>query len=262
MDLGLLLTFGYVHEAERQCSLSNVIPDGIAHLIHDHYYAMSMYECEFVETVPFNSYAQKNKNAKPPYDYLFKTVQLGERRVGKSALLLRFAEDLFSENEYTMTIGIEFKIKTIKFEGDIIKLQLWDEPVGKERFRAISRSYYRGAHGIFVVFDVADSASFEFAGKVLEDIIADGTINEDVVKLLIGNKCDLKEQRQISVERAKEFASQWNMQYIECSAKTGYNVHHAFLVMVGQILRLKQNVRTQEQNKLTLPSQGRHCYIL
>merc|ERR1711898_6342 len=92
------------------------------------------------------------------YDYLFKLLLIGDSGVGKSCLLLRFADDTYSES-YISTIGVDFKIRTIEHDGKRIKLQIWDT-AGQERFRTITSSYYRGAHGIIVVYDVTELDTF------------------------------------------------------------------------------------------------------
>merc|ERR1711967_229834 len=91
----------------------------------------------------------------PEYDYLFKLLLIGDSGVGKSCLLLRFTDDTYAES-YISTIGVDFKIRTIQLESKTIKLQIWDT-AGQERFRTITSSYYRGAHGIIVVYDITDS---------------------------------------------------------------------------------------------------------
>uniref|UniRef100_A0A915I0H3 Uncharacterized protein n=1 Tax=Romanomermis culicivorax TaxID=13658 RepID=A0A915I0H3_ROMCU len=93
----------------------------------------------------------------PEYDYLFKLLLIGDSGVGKSCLLLRFADDTYTDS-YISTIGVDFKIRTIELDGKTIKLQIWDT-AGQERFRTITSSYYRGAHGIIVVYDITDQVS-------------------------------------------------------------------------------------------------------
>merc|ERR1712023_429870 len=122
------------------------------------------------------------------YDYLFKLLLIGDSGVGKSSLLLRFADDTYTQS-YISTIGVDFKIRTVELEGKTIKLQIWDT-AGQERFRTITSSYYRGAHGIIVVYDVTDIDSFNNVKQWLCEI--DRYACENVNKLLVGNKCEWK----------------------------------------------------------------------
>ncbi|KAJ2888577.1 ras GTPase [Coemansia aciculifera] len=167
----------------------------------------------------------------PEYDYLFKLLLIGDSGVGKSCLLLRFADDTYTES-YISTIGVDFKIRTIELEGKTVKLQIWDT-AGQERFRTITSSYYRGAHGIIVVYDVTDSQSFTDVKQWLQEI--DRYASEGVNKLLVGNKSDLVDARQVDFTAAKELADTLGISFLETSAKDSTNVEQAFLTMAKQI---------------------------
>lgn len=158
--------------------------------------------------------------------------------MGKSCLLLRFADDTYTES-YISTIGVDFKIRTIELDGKTIKLQIWDT-AGQERFRTITSSYYRGAHGIIVVYDVTDNESFNNVKQWLHEI--DRYACENVNKLLVGNKSDLTAKRVVSTEQGKEFADSLGIEFLETSAKTAQNVEQAFLTMASQI---KARMKTQ-----------------
>ena len=158
------------------------------------------------------------------YDMLFKVLLVGDTSVGKSSLFLRFVDKLWND-AFVPTIGVDFKIKTLNINNKNIKLQIWDT-AGQERFRTIISSYYRGAHGILLIFDVTQTESFEGLKNWLIEI--EKNTNKNVIKLLIGNKCDLNEKRVISFDKGKDFAEQYNMKYIETSAKTDLNVTEAF----------------------------------
>jgi len=167
----------------------------------------------------------------PEYDYLFKLLLIGDSGVGKSCLLLRFADDTYTES-YISTIGVDFKIRTIELEGKTIKLQIWDT-AGQERFRTITSSYYRGAHGIIIVYDVTDEESFVNVKQWLSEI--DRYASENVHRLLVGNKSDMTTKKVVDYTRAKEFADQLGIAFLETSAKNATNVEQAFLTMAAEI---------------------------
>ncbi|KAL9255041.1 Ras-related protein, partial [Drosera capensis] len=164
-------------------------------------------------------------------DYLFKLLLIGDSGVGKSCLLLRFADDSYVES-YISTIGVDFKIRTVEQDGKTIKLQIWDT-AGQERFRTITSSYYRGAHGIIIVYDVTDQQSFENVKQWLSEI--DRYASDNVVKLLVGNKSDLTSNRVVSYESGKEFADEIGVPFLETSAKNASNVEEAFMTMASEI---------------------------
>ena len=165
------------------------------------------------------------------YDHLFKLLLIGDSGVGKSCLLLRFSDDTYTDS-YISTIGVDFKIKTIEIGGKTIKLQIWDT-AGQERFRTITSSYYRGAHGIIVVYDVTDQTSFSNVKQWLQEI--DRYACENVNKLLVGNKCDLTTKKVVDYNTAKEFADGLGISFMETSAKNSSNVADTFITMANEI---------------------------
>jgi len=187
-------------------------------------------------------------------DYVFKLVLIGDSGVGKSCLLLRFADDTYTESHIS-TIGVDFKIRTIQLDGKTIKLQIWDT-AGQERFRTITSSYYRGAHGIIVVYDTTDSETFEHVKTWLHEI--DRYASENVNKLLVGNKSDLTSKRQVETESAKEFADSVNIPFLETSAKNATNVEDAFMTMAGEIKkRMASAPSMSEGNKSKITVSGK-----
>merc|ERR1711916_279961 len=183
-------------------------------------------------------------NMNPEYDYLFKLLLIGDSGVGKSCLLLRFADDTYTES-YISTIGVDFKIRTIELDGKTIKLQIWDT-AGQERFRTITSSYYRGAHGIIVVYDVTDQESFNNVKQWLHEI--DRYACENVNKLLVGNKSDLTTKKVVDTTTAKEFAGQLGIPFLETSAKNATNVENAFMTMAAEIKNRMVNTPTLQKN--------------
>uniref|UniRef100_A0A0E0DEQ5 GST N-terminal domain-containing protein n=1 Tax=Oryza meridionalis TaxID=40149 RepID=A0A0E0DEQ5_9ORYZ len=161
------------------------------------------------------------------FDYLFKLLLIGDSSVGKSCFLLRFADDSYVDS-YISTIGVDFKIRTIEMDGKTIKLQIWDT-AGQERFRTITSSYYRGAHGIIIVYDITDMESFNNVKEWMSEI--DKYANDSVCKLLVGNKCDLAESRVVETAVAQAYADEIGIPFLETSAKDSINVEEAFLAI-------------------------------
>lgn len=188
----------------------------------------------------------------PEYDYLFKLLLIGDSGVGKSCLLLRFADDTYTES-YISTIGVDFKIRTIELEGKTVKLQIWDT-AGQERFRTITSSYYRGAHGIIVVYDVTDNDTFTNVKQWLQEI--DRYACEGVNKLLVGNKSDLTNKKVVEYAVAKDFADQLGISMLETSAKSATNVEQAFLTMAKQIKDRMATAPVTAANKAPLKVGG------
>ncbi|XP_014248382.1 ras-related protein Rab-10 [Cimex lectularius] len=170
--------------------------------------------------------------AKKSYDLLFKLLLIGDSGVGKTSVLFRFSDDAFSPS-FISTIGIDFKIKTVELRGKKIKLQIWDT-AGQERFHTITTSYYRGAMGIMLVYDITNEKSFENMAKWLRNI--EDHANEDVEKMILGNKCDMEDKRTVSKQRGETIAREHGVRFLETSAKDNTNVEKAFYELAEVIL--------------------------
>ena len=142
------------------------------------------------------------------------------------------------------SIGVDFKLKNIEIDGTKIKLQIWDT-AGQERFRTITTSYYKGAHAILIVFDITEKESFEHIKNWMQDI--DKFAKLGVYRILVGNKCDLENQRRVSKEEAKELAEKYGIEYIETSAKETINIEPVFIDTTKYLLT-KQNPKSENSN--------------
>ena len=167
------------------------------------------------------------------YEFIFKVLLLGNSNVGKSSLFLRFVDDIWNDT-FVPTIGVDFKIKTFNIDEKKIKMQIWDT-AGQERFKNIIASYYRGAHGILLIYDVTDKESFKNLSNWLIEI--EKNANKNVLKILIGNKTDLEEKRVITYNQGKEFADSYGLKYIETSAKKNLNVNEAFETLGRELMQ-------------------------
>uniref|UniRef100_A0A914UXW1 Ras-related protein Rab-1 n=1 Tax=Plectus sambesii TaxID=2011161 RepID=A0A914UXW1_9BILA len=170
------------------------------------------------------------------WDYLppitIKVLMVGDSNVGKTATMRQFCDKLFVSSTM-LTLGIDFKIKTIELKGKKIKLQIWDT-AGQERFHTITTSYYRGAMGIMLVYDITNAKSFDNIAKWLRNI--DEHASEDVEKMLLGNKCDMADRRMVSKERGEQIAKDHNIRFLETSAKANIHIDKAFYDLAEAIL--------------------------
>uniref|UniRef100_A0A7N8YKR4 RAB41, member RAS oncogene family n=1 Tax=Mastacembelus armatus TaxID=205130 RepID=A0A7N8YKR4_9TELE len=191
----------------------------------------------------------------------FKLVFLGEQSVGKTSLITRFMYDSF-DNTYQATIGIDFLSKTMYLEDRTIRLQLWDT-AGQERFRSLIPSYIRDSAAAVVVYDIANLNSFQQTSKWIDDVRTER--GSDVIIMLVGNKTDLADKRQVSVEAAERKARELNVMYIETSAKAGYNVKQLFRRVAAALPGMDStpekskedmiNIELEKQPEMTLVSQ-------
>jgi Ras-related protein Rab-2A len=158
------------------------------------------------------------------YSYLFKYIIIGDTGVGKSCLLLQFTDKRF-RHDHDLTIGVEFGSRMLRIENKDIKLQIWDT-AGQESFRSITRSYYRGAAGALLVYDITRRDTFSHLTNWLQDARENG--NPDMIITLVGNKNDLDSRRTVTTEEGERFARDNNLIFVETSAKSNNNVEEAF----------------------------------
>ncbi|XP_057301148.1 ras-related protein Rab6-like [Hydractinia symbiolongicarpus] len=170
-------------------------------------------------------------NNKVLFPKKYKLVSLGEQSVGKTSLITRFMYDNF-DNTYQATIGIDFLVKTISLRGRSVRLQLWDT-AGQERFRSLIPCYIRESEIALVVYDVTSAESFEQTSKWITDVKAER--GEEVLIMLVGNKTDLEEKRQVSTKAGEDKSKELNLLFMETSAKSGHNVKELFLKVASEL---------------------------
>ena len=175
------------------------------------------------------------------YSTTFKLLVVGDAGVGKTCLITRFVDDVFSST-CKSTIGVDFKATSVEMDGKQVQLQVWDT-AGQERFRALTTSYYRGAHGVILVYDVNEQASFDHLQSWIKDV--DHYSGEEVVKLLIGNKDDQPDRKCIDPSVAREFAKDHEMLFMETSAMRAINVAAAFKLLVAEAMHQADTVASQ-----------------
>lgn len=178
----------------------------------------------------------------------FKLVFLGEQNVGKTSLIARFMYDSWSET-YEATIGIDFLSKTVYLDNRTVRLQLWDT-AGQERFRCLIPSYIRDSKIAIIVYDVTNMSSFINIGRWLEEVRNER--GNDVIIMLVGNKIDLLEKRQIATIEGELKAKQLNIMFIETSAKNGFNVKHLFSRITSALPPLPVNSENEQDQEVIL----------
>ena len=199
------------------------------------------------------------------YDYIFKVLLVGNSDVGKSSLILRYVDQIWND-VFVPTIGVDFKVKSLEIENKSIKLQIWDT-AGQERFRNVISSYFKGAHGILLIFDITSRESFKELENWLGEV--ERNASPQILKILIGNKCDLVEEREISKDEGEAFAMRNGMQYIETSAKINTNVNEAFealsKIMVeyyskkSSAINENKTIKMNKGTDITIPKKKKCC---
>ena len=183
---------------------------------------------------------------KRSFDMIFKLVLIGDSSVGKTNILSKYLNDEFDQNSKP-TIGVEFATKNFEIENNIVKTQIWDT-AGQERYRAITSSYYKGAKGCLLVYDITRKESFENIDKWISDLKSAG--NENMSIILVGNKSDLENERKVTKEEAEEKAKLYNLAFMETSALNGTNIGKAFDELINEVYKNNHQFFEKEVNLL------------
>ena len=181
------------------------------------------------------------------YQFIFKLILIGNSGVGKSSIIQRYMKKTF-EDSYKCTIGVDFLMKTLEIKGKTVKLQLWDT-AGQEKYKSMVSSYYRGANVALVVFDLTNHSSFDSLPLWIENYYKNGPEQKNTI--LIGNKNDLVDERQVTQEEAELFSETNNMIYFETSAKEGDNIEYVFNYTAEKLLEFYKGNKEELKRTLT-----------
>ena len=177
------------------------------------------------------------------YELLYKIIIIGDAAVGKSNILTRYSKNEFSENTKS-TVGVELGVKFIKVKGINAKIQIWDT-AGQERYRSITSSYYKGSHGCFIVYDITNESSFDNVEKWYEYVQKEAGKNISII--LVGNKCDLENERKITKEKGQEKAKNLQCAFFETSALSGVNISEIFEELTNNIYESTGGVKNEDE---------------
>ena len=181
------------------------------------------------------------------YDLIFKIVLIGDSGVGKTNILSRYFNNEFSLATQS-TVGVEFGSKIIKKNGKVIKLQIWDT-AGQERYKSITSAYYKGSRGAFVVYDITRKTTYDNIDKWIGELKTNGS--EDVLIMLVGNKSDLEDKREVITEEVEKKAQEQKLAFCETSALNGKNVEYAFENLINEILKKVEKDKINEAKQLS-----------
>ena len=167
------------------------------------------------------------------YEMMFKVVLVGDSFVGKTNIMSKYLKNEFHEDSKA-TVGVEFGSRQFNIEGHVVKAQIWDT-AGQERYRAVTNAYYKGAKGAFIVYDITRKESFDNVTKWAEQLKS--TADKNLTIIIIGNKTDLEDQRQVKYEEGQNKANELESAFIETSAASGSNLDKAFEMMINEVYK-------------------------
>jgi Ras-related protein Rab-11A len=166
------------------------------------------------------------------YDIIFKVVIIGDSSVGKTGILSRYLTGEFSD-QVKATVGVEFGTKKLTVKDHKTKIQIWDT-AGQEKYRSITNAYYKGAKGSLIVYDISKRSTFDNVDRWVKEVKIMG--ESDMFLILIGNKSDLKDQREVSVDDGLQKAANLGIAFMETSAKTSINVDNSFYYIAENVV--------------------------
>ena len=200
------------------------------------------------EVDKFINSVEKLSDYQQQHKYLFRICLLGDANVGKTSLLSRFCDNSFKE-KYNNTIGVDFRLVTLKCNGYISKIHIWDT-AGQERFRSLALNYLNNSHGFIFMYDITDRDSFNNVVNWI-DLALEKNV-KTIANFLVGNKCDNEGKRQISIEEGKNLAKDKNLFFMETSAKANSNVQKLFYFFLYKLIEFYKTNNYVEEEKLVL----------
>lgn len=201
-----------------------------------------------IETVSLDTKTQEGNCV---YQYIFKIILIGDANIGKTSLINRYVNKVFND-KYICTIGVDFMMKSIIYEDQTIKLQIWDT-AGMEKYKQITVSYYRGAQAAIVCFDLTNKTSFENVSRWIGEFTQNCNPMFQKIIILVGNKADLTDEREVKQEEIDTYTTLNNYTYYECSSKTGDNVEDLFYNLAKILYTsYKNNMNNQIKNAIQI----------
>ena len=189
-------------------------------------------------------------------EFIYKILLLGDSSVGKTCFLMRYTDNTF-QDIHMSTIGLDYKLKNVQLEnGKMVKIQVWDT-AGQDRFRSITKNYYKGAHGIILIYDVTEQKSFDNVKNWMAQIKEE--VSERVSIVLVGNKIDDEDNRKISTEQGESMAKDYEIMFFECSAKTGQNIDEIFNNLVKKVVENFSKSSDSGQKLKKKKKKGKGC---
>ena len=182
--------------------------------------------------------------SKEKYDYIMKLILIGDASVGKTNILTKYLKNEFDPNSKA-TVGVELGTKNIQIDNKIIKVQIWDT-AGQERYKAITSTYYKGAKGAIIVYDITRKITFDNIEKWIGDLKVNG--DENIIIFLIGNKSDLNDNREVSKEDGLNKSEKFNIPFLETSALCGENISKVFEELIQRVY-INNKEELVEENK-------------